>query len=184
MLVSVTSDFFRRVCQFRHTALFGAHPARYAKAPLAHKFLSWVLQCLQEVRMSHTVRAALISGLLASFILSASVANAQEKEIAPKAPVPSQILTSKNGFISNGGLDGIAFEAFHDLGDVNQPYNAFYHAVSSWGRYTVVSAPAEADLVFEIRFTAPFNGEHVHSCRARAHSKAAASGIGSSPSNV
>ena len=31
-----------------------------------------------------------------------------------------------------------------------------------WGKYTLVVSPAEADLVFEIRFHAPFNGdEHV-----------------------
>lgn len=113
--------------------------------------------------MSHTVRAVLFSALLFSFFLSASVANAQEG-IAPQAPVPSQLFTAKKIFISNGGVDGIAFQAFRRLGNVNQPYNAFYSALSSWGKYTLVAAPAEADVVFEIRFTAPFDGdEHVTS---------------------
>ena len=114
--------------------------------------------------MSNTVRVALISALLFSFFLPPSVVKAQETGIAPQAPVPSQLVTANKVFISNGGLDGIAFQAFRKLGDVNQPYNAFYAAVSSWGRYTLVSAPAEADVVFEIRFNAPFNGdEHVPS---------------------
>lgn len=109
--------------------------------------------------MSNTVRVALISALLFSFFLPPSVVKAQETGIAPQAPVPSQLVTAKKVFIANGGLDGIAFQAFRKLGDVNQPYNAFYAAVSSWGRYTLVSAPVEADVVFEIRFNAPFNGD-------------------------
>jgi hypothetical protein len=114
--------------------------------------------------MSHTVRAVLFSALLFSFFLSASVANAQETAIAPQAPVPSQLFTAKKVFISNAGVDGIAFQAFRRLGNINQPYNAFYSALSSWGKYTLVAAPAEADVVFEIRFTAPFDGdEHVPS---------------------
>jgi hypothetical protein len=40
--------------------------------------------------------------------------------------------------------------------------NAFYAAMKEWGKYTLVFSPAEADLVFEIRFNAPSNGdEHV-----------------------
>lgn len=109
--------------------------------------------------MSHTVLAVVVSAFLAVFCFSAPVVNAQEKGVAPPAPVPAQILTAKKVFISNAGLDGIAFQAFRKLGDVDQPYNAFYAAVNSWGKYTLVSAPADADLVFEIRFNAPFDGD-------------------------
>ena len=31
-------------------------------------------------------------------------------------------------------------------------YNEFYAAMKSWGRYELVSSPADADMVFEIRF--------------------------------
>ncbi len=110
--------------------------------------------------MPQTVRTLVVSTFLAVFSFSASVANAQEKGVAPPAPVPSQLLTAKSAFISNAGLDGIAFQAFHKLGDVNQPYNAFYAAMNSWGKYTLVSAPSEADLVSEIKFTAPLIGDH------------------------
>ena len=47
------------------------------------------------------------------------------------------------------------FQTFRKLDDVNQPYNAFYAAMKEWGKYTLVVSPAEADLVFEIRFNAP-----------------------------
>jgi len=32
-------------------------------------------------------------------------------------------------------------------------YNEFYAAMKSWGRYELVGAPQEADLVFEVRLT-------------------------------
>jgi hypothetical protein len=38
-------------------------------------------------------------------------------------------------------------------GQSNRIYNQFYAAMKQWGRYELVSAPAEADLVFEIGFT-------------------------------
>lgn len=110
--------------------------------------------------MSRNVRTGLVSAFLVVFLFSSpSVLTAQEKGVAPPAPVPSPILTAKKVFISNGGLDGLAFEAFRKLGDVDQPYNAFYAAMNSWAKYELVSAPSEADLVLEIRFTAPFVGE-------------------------
>ena len=34
-------------------------------------------------------------------------------------------------------------------------YNHFYSAMRGWGRYELVSTPGEADLVLELRFTAP-----------------------------
>jgi hypothetical protein len=105
--------------------------------------------------MLRTVRSPLLSALVAAFSLFAFVTNAQEKGLAPPAPVPSQIFAAKKAFISNGGLDGYSYQGFQKLGDVNQPYNAFYAAVNSWAKYTLVSTPADADLVFEVRFVAP-----------------------------
>jgi hypothetical protein len=63
----------------------------------------------------------------------------------PAAPVPIQILTGKKVFISNGG--STAGWVALDL-----PYNEFYADMKSWGKYELVPAPAEADLVFEIAF--------------------------------
>jgi hypothetical protein len=81
---------------------------------------------------------------------------AQQKKEAAIAPVPPQIFTSKKVFISNAGYDSTSRVAFKNGGDLNQPYNEFYSAVRNWGRYELVGTPADADLVFEIRFTAPF----------------------------
>jgi len=84
----------------------------------------------------------------------------QAKETAAVAPVPAQIAAARKVFISNGGADVLAQSVFKRAGEPDQAYNHFYFAMQSWGRYELVSAPADADLVFEIRFAAPvyYNG--------------------------
>jgi len=65
----------------------------------------------------------------------------------PAAPLPSQIVTAKRVFISNTGrgFDSSAWTGGHD-----RMYNQFYAAMKSWGRYELVSAPADADLVLDV----------------------------------
>lgn len=74
----------------------------------------------------------------------------------PNAPVPAQILSAKRIFISNASGESIMPPGTNDLA-----YNEFYAAMKSWGRYEIVASPADADLVFEIRFVlalgAPIN---------------------------
>jgi len=79
--------------------------------------------------------------------------NGQETREAV-APVPRQILMAKTVFISNAG--GAEPDLFS--GGSNRAYNQFYAAVKSWGRYEIVSAPADADLILEIH--QPNRGEH------------------------
>lgn len=74
------------------------------------------------------------------------------KEAAPLAPVPVQITTAKKVFISNAGGESNFEVAVGNFGDPDRTYNQFYAAIKSWGRYEVVSAPADADLLLEIRF--------------------------------
>lgn len=85
--------------------------------------------------------------LLIAFALTTTVvgAAAQQPNDPPAAPIPIQIITCKKVFISNGGSTS-------NWGAPNQAYNEFYAAMKSWGKYELVPAPAEADLVFEIRF--------------------------------
>ena len=74
----------------------------------------------------------------------------------PLAPVPPQILTAKTVFISNAGMDvNPAGTSSEYDGGANRFYNEFYAAMKSWGRFAPVPGPADADLVFEIRFTDP-----------------------------
>jgi hypothetical protein len=73
---------------------------------------------------------------------------AQQPGDPPPAPIPTPIFTAKKVFISNASGE-IAVPA----GTPEVTYNEFYAAMKSWGRYELVSAPADADLVFQIHFT-------------------------------
>jgi len=79
---------------------------------------------------------------------SLDVFAAQQPADPPSAPIPAPIFTGKKVFISNTSL-----KAGLPWGTPDLTYNEFYAAMKSWGRYDLVSAPADADLVFEIRFT-------------------------------
>ena len=92
---------------------------------------------------------------LAVMLFSALAMSAQQAKPVAAAPVPALIASAKKVFVSNAGVDPMALETFKRLGDPNLPYNQFYAAMKEWGRYELVSSPADADLVFEIRFAAP-----------------------------
>jgi hypothetical protein len=78
-------------------------------------------------------------------ILSAAL-QAQTVETSA-APLPSQISTAKKVFISNG--EGVnKFKLWS--GGLARPYNEFYAAIRSWGRYELVAAPGDSDLVLQI----------------------------------
>lgn len=80
-----------------------------------------------------------------------------EKE-AP-APVPAQIPTAKRAFLSNAGgvvnhnapPPGTGFS-----GGPDRAYNQFYAAVKKTGEFELAAAPAEADVILEIRFDEPY----------------------------
>jgi hypothetical protein len=79
-------------------------------------------------------------------------ARAQGKQVEP-APIPTQISSAKRVFIANAGADepGVVEPLFS--GGRDRAYNQFYAAMKSSGGYELVGSPAEADLLFEIRFT-------------------------------
>lgn len=108
--------------------------------------------------MLKKVMSGVVSAVFAATLLSTAILNAQQPNTLPAAPVPAQILSAKKVFISNAGVDGLALAAFERLGEPNKPYNQLYAAMKSWGHYELVSSPADADLVFEIRFGAPLTG--------------------------
>jgi hypothetical protein len=100
------------------------------------------------------VRFGSIACLAVVALLSEIAVVAQEPTPVAIAPVPSLLLSAKKVFISNAGADSGLFP--HPFsGDPDRAYNEFYANVESWGRYQLVSTPAEADLVFELQLTAP-----------------------------
>lgn len=99
------------------------------------------------------------------FVVSCSFAGAARAQESPSAPMPSQLLSAKKVFISNGGGDinlGIGPQG-QFAGLPVRPYNDFYAAMKSWGRYELVGAPADADLIFEISFSETFFGNSIQS---------------------
>ncbi len=90
--------------------------------------------------LSFATRYAII--LLAAALLLAPSAWAQS------APIPSQLLTAKTAFLSNGGSTSPLVTSA-DL------YSGMYSALRIWGRYLLVNTPEEADLIFVVTFSTP-----------------------------
>ena len=100
--------------------------------------------------MSRILTSAVL--VLAATLLVLPLSGQSQPE-TPAAPIPSQIAAAKKIFVSNLGeaspyTNNIASYA----GGPNRAYNQFYDAMKTWGQYELVSAPADADLVFEIAF--------------------------------
>lgn len=83
-------------------------------------------------------------------ILLSTVLLAQTKP-APAAPIPAQIVAAKKVFIANAGGDQMAEDDPIFSGGPDRAYNEFYATMTNWGRFEIVSSPAEADLLLEIR---------------------------------
>jgi hypothetical protein len=92
---------------------------------------------------------------LAIFLLQVSVLTAQQSKPVPAAPVPVQILAAKKVFVANAGGEQIWDYDSQFSGGPERSYDQFYAAMKSSGRYQLVGAPADADLLFEIRFICP-----------------------------
>jgi hypothetical protein len=69
------------------------------------------------------------------------------------APVPPKLL-SKTVFLSNAGADSGLFPSPFS-GGTARAYDYMYKALAGSGAYTLVDDPAKADVVFELRVTAP-----------------------------
>lgn len=87
-------------------------------------------------------------------VMLAPLLSAQQTKDGPVAPVPAQIASAKKVFISNAGQESNPkAQVWGEYsGEPDRTYNQFYAAMKSWGRYELVAAPADCDLVFEIRF--------------------------------
>ena len=113
-------------------------------------------------------KVGILSLVIAMAWISVPGLRAQQPQGAvPAAPVPAQIAAAKKVFISNGSVETGSYEISAKIGDADRPYNQFYAAMKAWGHYELVSSPAEADLVFELRFLAPLSasGEGLSSFR-------------------
>lgn len=101
--------------------------------------------------MTKHLKAAVLYLSLAMPLLSGPITATQQKQPAAAAPIPAQILSAKKVFIANGGGDESRDESASYTGGPNRAYNEFYAAMKTWGRYELIAAPGDADLIFEIR---------------------------------
>jgi len=94
--------------------------------------------------------------LLFLMCASAAAIAAQSPPTAPPAPLPAQLFTAKTIFISNTTGRAATYPGISEY-----TYDEFHALMKSWGRYQIVTAPADADLIFEIRYATglgPTNG--------------------------
>jgi hypothetical protein len=103
--------------------------------------------------MNKVVSTTLI--LVGTAFLFACAGEAQISTPPPVAPVPPAVLSAKRIFVANAGADSGLFP--HPFsGNPDRAYNQFYAAFKADGRWQLVSSPREADLVLELRLTAPY----------------------------
>ena len=100
-----------------------------------------------------------LSIFIVAALFLAPFARAQKPPEVLPAPLPPQIYTGKKVFISNAGGDS----NYVYTGGPDRLYNQFYAALQSWGRYQLVTNPAESDLVLAVSFSNPFIGENSQS---------------------
>ena len=89
--------------------------------------------------------------ILALVFTAAQVARAQQTT-PTAAPVPPQITEARSVFLSNAGADSFFLNY---SGGQDRAYNDLYAAMKDWGRYKIVSSPAKADLILEVKSLAP-----------------------------
>ena len=108
------------------------------------------IRVVKGVKIMLKARIA-IAFLGLAMLLSVPSALLAQTVLAPAAPVPSQITAAKKVFISN---TGVGMNSSVWSGGQDRMYNELYAAVKSWGRYELVTAPGDSDLVLDVNVVA------------------------------
>lgn len=114
----------------------------------------------------HRLHFALIFAATALLVPAASAsAQSTNPSSAPaaQAPVPPAIAAARTIFLSNGGADSNLFPTSVSgltregpfSGTPRRGYDTFYAGLAKSGRFRLVGAPADADLVLELRLYSP-----------------------------
>ncbi|HTP87313.1 MAG TPA: hypothetical protein VMJ34_10195 [Bryobacteraceae bacterium] len=100
--------------------------------------------------------------LLAAMMAAGATMTASPGAEVPQAPVPAQIPGGRRVFISYAGGENLSLPLMTVFsGKSDRVYNEFYAAMQKWGRYKLVSSPADADLVLQIGLEFNDIGGHV-----------------------
>jgi len=100
------------------------------------------------MNMSKIIESGRIAFLIA--VLSICALGKPIANTVVRAPVPTQIASAKKIFISNAGEERDAGGDLVFSGGPDRAYNQFYAAIAGLGRYKMVGAPADADLILKI----------------------------------
>jgi hypothetical protein len=111
----------------------------------AHRGATMVLARIRSLRLFATI----------CLLICPATFGQQSQPAAP--PTPTKILAAKKIFVSNAGVDAASPVVFERTTGPNEPYSQFYFAMQRWGRYELVGTPSDADLVFQLRLTAPLS---------------------------
>lgn len=98
----------------------------------------------------NTVRVLLVILTAYAAIVSPQTLAAKSRKIVPKAPLPAKVVAAKRVFLSNGGGNDLA-------------YDAFYAAVKEWPRYEIVDTSSAADIIMQISYVTEDHGTRVWS---------------------
>lgn len=102
-------------------------------------------------------KLAIVSLCIAAVVPAAL--QAEKRQDAPAAPMPSQIVAAQKVFIVNAG-GGI--EDNMVSGGPNRIYNEFYADMKAWGHFQIVDSPREADLVLQVSLAPTIYGAAGH----------------------
>ena len=97
--------------------------------------------------MSHRATLAFVASLL---LFVAPALQAQGKQSAPPAPIPTQITAARKIFIANLAAEDWAYSERPFNGSLNRAYDTFYAAMKAANKFELVAAPADADLLLEL----------------------------------
>ncbi|MBB5066132.1 hypothetical protein [Granulicella mallensis] len=102
--------------------------------------------------MNALIRRPLLSlGLLLPLLTVACLRVAPPPSPPPSPDVITRMTSAKKIFLSNGGEDA---QFVHDIpGGPNLAYDELYASLKQWDHFQLVTSPAQADLIFEIRGT-------------------------------
>jgi len=102
--------------------------------------------------VTRSLALAVTSILLTSVVAAQATTQAQQPQAIAQAPLPEQLLSSRRVFVANAPGDNATRDLAKMYDDVNLPYGEFYKGLRDWGKFVLVPAPSQADLIFEIRY--------------------------------
>jgi hypothetical protein len=126
------------------------------KRPRFRAVVPFLRMCKEESMKSWKTFQFVARVVVTSLLLPAGPLFAQDQPgSTPPAPIPAELLSARKIFVSNAGADSGLFP--HPFsGDPNRGYNELFVDLHALIQFELVSSPAQADLVLELRLVAPY----------------------------